>query len=276
MQKQELSGLSTQERKIIGHFSALEHDIINADKLVEFHPCARSTANQILRRLALKGWLYRLKHGLYAIVPLSSTTTMPAIENAWSLAMDLFKPAYISGWSAAEHWDLTEQIFNSVSVATLSQQRESIQRLGNINFRTKTLKKEHFFGIKKIWFGSKSVEIADSSRMLIDILDLPRFGGGGRHMIDIVKQYWQADVCNPDLLLEYALRYKRGVVFKRLGFLAENLKAPVSEKWLNTCNINISKGLSYLDPDSPKKGKTISKWNLKINIPCLSFNDNKS
>ena len=276
MENRELSGLSTQERKIIGHFSALEQNIINTDKLIEFHHCKRATANQILRRLSSKGWLYRIKHGSYVIVPLTSTTATPAIENAWSLAMDLFKPAYISGWSAAEHWNLTEQIFNSVSVATLSPQRKSIQLRGNIKFRTRTLKKEQFFGIKKIWFGSKAVEIADPSRMLIDILDLPRFGGGGRHTVDIVKQYWQTDVCNPELLLEYALRYKRGVVFKRLGFLAESLKAPITEEWLNTCHINISKGISYLDPDGPSKGKIISKWNLKINLPGTSFNDNKS
>lgn len=276
MKKIELSGLSTQERKIIGHFSALEQNFVNTDKLMEFHSCKRSTANQILRRLALKGWLHRLKQGAYVIVPLTSITATPAIENSWSLAMDLFKPAYISGWSAAEHWNLTEQIFNSVSVSTLSHQRESIQLLGNIKFRTKTLKKEQFFGTKKIWFGSKAVEIADPSRMLIDILDLPRFGGGGRHMVDILKQYWQTDVCNPDLLLEYALRYKRGIVFKRLGFLAESLKAPVTEEWLNACRQNISKGISYLDPDGPKQGKIISKWNLKINLPDISFDDNKS
>ena len=136
-----------------------------------------------LRRLALKGWLLRLKHGVYTIVPITSTIATPAIENAWLLAMDLFYPAFISGWSAAEHWNLTEQIFNSISVSTMTPQRESIQLFGNVKFRTKLLNKEQFFGTKKIWFGSNVVEIADPSRMLIDILDLPRFGGGGRHMV---------------------------------------------------------------------------------------------
>ncbi|MBF0431391.1 MAG: hypothetical protein HQK83_08945 [Fibrobacteria bacterium] len=181
--------------------------------------------------------------------------------------MDVFKPAYISGWSAAEHWDLTEQIFNTVSVSTLSPQRRNIQQLGNITFRTKLIDKERFFGVKKIWIGSTAIEMADPSRMLIEIMALPRFGGGGRHMIDVTRQYWNAEVCNPDLLLEYALKYKRGVVFKRLGFLAERLKAPISKEWLNTCHNNISKGISYLDPDGPQKGKIMSKWNLKINIP---------
>jgi predicted transcriptional regulator of viral defense system len=102
---------------------------------------------------------------------------------------------------------------------------------------------------------------------LIDILDMPRFGGGGRHTIDIVKQYWKSNMRDPDLLLEYAMRYKRGAVFKRLGFLAEKLRVPISEKWLGICHNHISKGISNLDPDSPKTGQIISKWNLRINLP---------
>ncbi|MFH0837675.1 MAG: hypothetical protein V1880_00195, partial [Patescibacteria group bacterium] len=72
---------------------------------------------------------------------------------------------------------------------------------------------------------------------------------------------------NPDLLLEYALKYKRGAVFKRLGFLAEKLNAPVSKEWLNSCQNHISKGISNLDPDGPKSGSIIIKWNLRINLP---------
>ena len=70
MKIQEFAGLSLQERKIISHFSALEKNTINADDLVELHPCKRATANQILSRLAQKGWLQRLKQGIYTIVPL--------------------------------------------------------------------------------------------------------------------------------------------------------------------------------------------------------------
>ena len=267
MNSNQLAGLSSQERKIISHFSALEKNTINVDDVIKLLPHKRATANQILRRLTQKGWLQRLKQGAYNMVPISSTTVTPAIENAWLIAMDLFDPAFISGWSATEHWDLTEQIFNSVSVATSSSQRKSVQVIGNIKFRTRKLKKNQFFGTKKVWLGSKTVLIADPSRTIIDILDLPRFGGGGRHMIDVVNQYWHSDFCDPNLLLDYALKYNRGSVFKRLGFLAEKLDAPVSKKWLQTCCNQISKGVSYLDPDGPKSGRIVSKWNLRINLP---------
>lgn len=265
--KAELAGLSKQERKIIGHFSANEMVKVDADDLIEAHPCKRETANQILGRLARKGWLQRLKRGVYTQVPLYSLTPDPVIEEAWPLAMNLFFPAFISGWSSAEHWDLTEQIFNSICVITTTSQRKVHQTIGGIAFRTKTIKNDDFFGTKKVWFGSTPVDIADPSRMIIDILDLPQLGGGGRHSIDILTQYWRSDLNDPDLLLEYAVRYNRGSVFKRLGFLTEEIGAPVPPEWIELCRKNISTGISNLDPDVKSIGKIVSKWNLRVNLP---------
>ena len=267
MSTHKLAGLSIQERKIISSFEANEQVTVGPDEVMAIHPCKRETANQILSRMTRKGWLQRLKYGVYAVVPLSSSIPEPVIEDSLALAMEIFRPAFISGWSAAEHWSLTEQIFNSISVVTKTTQRMANHIVGNVRFRTRALPEKRFFGHKTVWFGSKAVEIADPSRMVIDILDLPRFGGGGRHTIDIINQYWHSEICDQNLLLNYALRYKRGSVFKRLGFLAEELNAPVSKEWYETCHKKISKGISYLDPDGPAKGKIISKWNLCINLP---------
>lgn len=263
----DLAGLSTKERQIVSYFSANEKVTVKVEDIILIHTCKRETANQILRRLNKKGWLQRLKRGVYATVPLSSATPTPVVENGLVLAMDLFKPAFISGWSAAEHWDLTEQIFNSVSVITSSPQRKIDHIIGNCKFRTRVVSKNHFFGLKTVWFGSKSIQIADPSRTIVDILDMPSFGGGMRHTIDVVKQYWTSNFCNPDLLLKYAIQYNKGTVFKRLGFLVESIKAQVSKEWIQTCKENVTKGVSNLDPDGPKKGKIISKWNLRINTP---------
>lgn len=267
MNKAQLLGLSRQERELISSFSANEKIIVNAKDVIEIRNCSRETANQILNRLTLKGWLQRIKRGVYSIVPISSLSVTPMVEESWSLVTKVFEPAYISGWSAAEHWDLTEQIFNNVSLVTQKLQRKSIQKVGGIKCRVWVKKPDHFFGLQAIWFRSNKVEIADPSRLLIDILDKPDFGGGGRHTLDVVQEYWKSEKSNAEQLLEYAIRYKKGTVMKRLGFLAEQFGAPVSEKWLDQCRRLQSAGISSLDPSSPKKGKISSRWNLQINIP---------
>lgn len=267
MNKSQLLGLSRKERELISLFSANEKVIISADDIIENRHCSRETANQILNRLTRKGWLQRIKRGRYSIVPLSSLSATPMVEESWSLAAHVFEPAYISGWSAAEHWDLTEQIFNTISLVTQKSQRKSVQKIGGVKCRVLVKKPTQFFGLKTIWFGSNKVQIADPSRLLIDILDKPDFGGGGRHVIDVVREYWKSEKSNPEQLLEYAIRYGKGTVMKRLGFLAEQFEAPVTDEWIEKCKNLISAGISSLDPSSPKKGKISTKWSLQINIP---------
>lgn len=263
-----LAGLSAHEREVVSLFAAEEKPSLGVEDLLRLRPEQdRAAAQQTLVRLCRKGWLHRLRRGTYALVPLSSLSATPVVEDAWPLAMDLFNPAFISGWSAAEHWDFTEQVFNTVAVVTTKPQRRVLLDSGGIRYRTRVVTKARFFGATTVWLGSKAVEVADPSRMIIDILDLPSFGGGARHAVDVVRAYWRSDLKNPALLLDYAKRYGRGAVFKRLGFLAETAHASVDEKWLHECREHMSAGVSNLDPDGPPRGKIVSRWRLRINIP---------
>lgn len=267
MNKAQLLGLSRKERELMSFFLANEKIIIGAEDVIKIRHCSRIAANQILNRLNQKGWLQRIRRGVYSIIPLYSFTTTPAIEEVWPLVTKVFEPAYISGWSAAEHWDFTEQIFNSVSLVTQRVQRKSIQIIGGMKCRILVKKSEYFFGLKTIWFGSNKIEVANPSRLIIDILDKPDFGGGGRHTIDVIRSYWNSELHNSEQILEYAIRYGKGTVMKRLGFLSEEFNAPVSQSWLKKCKAHLSPGISNLDPNSPAKGKISSKWNLRINLP---------
>lgn len=71
------------------------------------------------RRSAFHGWPRRVRRGLYLVLPLEAQSDRAiTVEDPWILADELFSPCYIGGWSAAQHWGLTEQIFRSVFVVT--------------------------------------------------------------------------------------------------------------------------------------------------------------
>ena len=72
---------------------------------------SRTVVAKTLARWAKQGWLSRVQRGLYVPVPLTTSGGDVALEDAWIVAERLFTPCYIGGWSAAEHWGLTEQIF---------------------------------------------------------------------------------------------------------------------------------------------------------------------
>ena len=260
------AGLSAQEREVIDVLVEEERVVIRADDVQDVWSGSRGAANAMLSRLARKGWLQRLKRGAYVVVPLGAGTDSPAIAAAWPIAAELFTPCFISGWSAAEHWGLTDQIFNTLALVTTHQQRARDQRIGGIRFRVRTLPPQKVFGTENVWFGSARVQVANPHRTIIDVLDAPDFGGGGRHVLDIVKTYWRGSLCRPDMLLEYAKRFGRGTVFKRLGLTAEKFGDPSSE-WIDECKSGISRGISLLDPDSPDAGPIVTRWGVRVNIP---------
>lgn len=229
-------------------------------------PLSAPHANKVLSRLATKGWLLRVGRGVYSVVRLGIPSPEASIEDPLALAMSLFAPCYISGWTAAEHWDLTEQIFNSIVVVTTKPQRVRERTVAGIRFVCRVVDADKMFGAARVWSGSRRVDIADPHRLIIDILAAPDLGGGGRHTVDIARAYFNSKHCDLDKVLGYAERYGKGVVFKRLGFCAE-LFAKVSPEWLERCRERVSAGLSLLDPGGPKRGKIVSRWGLRINMP---------
>ena len=268
--EKEARGLSLRERTILAQFMRKRRVTLDSQDLTKEFDLSRPLANKILLRLERKGWLQRSKRGVYIFVPLSSVSPETMPEDPWALAMELFAPCYISGFSAAEYWELTEQIFNAVVVYTTRPQRRATQRLASITFRTHHIPESGLFGTKKIWRNNIPVVVADPHRTLIDVFCYPECGGGGRHSLDIAHAYWKSGKAEPETLLDYALRLKRGVVFKRLGFTAE-LWGSVPPEWIQRCMSHITAGVSKLDPSGADKGRILTRWKLRINLPLEEY-----
>ena len=65
-------------------------------------------AAKLLSRWTAQGWMQRVKRGIYVPVALESETSSAAPDDSWVIAEAAFSPCYLCGWSAAEHWGLTE------------------------------------------------------------------------------------------------------------------------------------------------------------------------
>jgi predicted transcriptional regulator of viral defense system len=219
-------------------------------------------AAKLLAFWANQGWLKRVRRGLYIPVPLDSLTQDIAPEDPWVLANRIWAPCYIGGWSAAEHWDFTEQIFSSVMVFTVKQLREREIDLDGMKFFLKRNNEKVFFGLQVIWKGRNKISISDPSRTIVDLLDDPSLGGGMRPTKDILSEYLRSKYRDLKKLGEYALQLNNRTAFKRLGFLIEEL-APNESKILEFCRNEMSKGNSQLDPELPSRN-LITRWRLWV------------
>jgi predicted transcriptional regulator of viral defense system len=225
----------------------------------------RARASRLLGYLARRGWLSRVRRGLYVAVPLDARQSGEWVEDPWIVADRVFSPCYIGGWSACEHWDLTEQLFRTVLVVTAKKVREREVEIQGIPFHLTVRAEGALFGTSAVWRGHDRVAVSDASRTIVDILDDPRLGGGIRTVVEVVREYMASEHRDDQRLIEYADRLDNRAVFKRLGYLIELLGIDAQEL-LAACRERRSAGLVALDPSIKAKGQIVRRWGLRANV----------
>ncbi|NOZ93262.1 MAG: hypothetical protein GXP47_00810 [Acidobacteria bacterium] len=225
----------------------------------------RARAKRLLAHMAGQGWLVRLRRDLYITVPLGATAPHEWRADPWVVAATTFAPCYLGGWTACEHWGLTEQLFRDVVVITSRETTPRNQVIQETVFRIKVTSPERFFGLADVWRGEMRIPMSNPSRTIVDLLDDPRLGGGMRHIADVVQEYFEGELRADDELLEFAERLGNRTVFKRLGYLVEALGLDASNI-LATCREKMSSGISLLDPSAPASGKILRRWRLRLNV----------
>jgi predicted transcriptional regulator of viral defense system len=219
-------------------------------------------AAKLLARWSNKGWFARIKRGLYVAIPLESATSDISLEDPFIIAEKIYDPCYIGGWSAAEYWGLTEQIFRTVVVFTVQKQYNQHPDIKGTKFLLSKIPESFLFGLKPIWRGQIKVLISDPSRVIIDILNIPKLGGGIRSVADIFTGYLKSEYKNLMLLAEYAKKLNNGAIYKRLGFLLEQF-APEEKELITLCNKGLSFGNAKLDPQL-ECNHLITRWRLWV------------
>ena len=118
-----LAGIGKQSRDRLSLILRETEVTVSIDEASKILGVTRQKAAQLLAGFAKSGWLSRIAAGIYMPVELGAEDANPIPEEPFAVAQKLFSPCYISGWSAAEYWGLTEQIFQSIIVMTQKQQK---------------------------------------------------------------------------------------------------------------------------------------------------------
>ena len=256
-----LSGLGRASRAQLAAVLRKSTGTVTPVAAAEILGLPRREAAKLLSRWAMQGWLRRVRRGIYVPVPLESERADMSPEDAWVIAETAFAPCFISGWSAAEYWGLTEQVFRTVLVSTTRRPRNRAPRMAGINFRLRTVGDEAFFGLKTVWRGRARVQVTDPSRTIVDLLLDPSLGGGLRSSVDMLQSYLASkEHRNVGQVVSYARTLGVGAVFKRLGYLLERF-APEEQAAIEQCARALTQGNARLDPALPAK-RLVTAWRL--------------
>ncbi len=259
MQKPRTSSIP-QGRRNLAAVARQANDLIRIDDVVAALAVTRPVATKMLWRWVRQGWLRRVGPGTYALAQLDSIDSEHVLDDPWVLVPALFGPAYIGGWTATEHWDLTEQLFRPIVVMTTRPVHAKHRAYHGTPFLLRHVLPRKLFGTRGVWRGSTRVPVSDVHRTIVDLLDEPAIGGGIQHVADCVAAYLPRDDRNDDVLVDYAETLGNGAVFKRLGFLAEQRgDVPLAD----ACRTRLTKGYAKLDPALPCS-HTVPRWRLRV------------
>jgi predicted transcriptional regulator of viral defense system len=216
-----------------------------------------------LARWAKQGWLRRVRRDLYIPVPVGAVDPGSWSADPLMLADAVWGPCYVTGWSSANHWALTEQSFRTTVIRTSGTVRASDQRLLDHDYLLAHVAEDDLrWGMTAEWRDGRRISMADRARTIVDVLDNPRLGGGIRLVAEFLSAYLEDQ--DPLTLIDYADRVGNRTVFKRLGLLAEHLGG--AEDLVAECATRLSQGYPLLDPTQPPGGPRSTRWRIVQNV----------
>ncbi len=220
----------------------------------------RLDAAKLLSRWRSQGWLRRVGPGIYAPVPLDLASSDQVVADPWVLVPALFSPCYVGGWTAAHHWELTEQLFQEIFVFAARRVVRKHVTAQSARFFVQPTIPERLFGLKTQWRGSVKVQISDPARTLVDMIAIPESGGGIDQVSECLKTYLKGKTTDRELLVSYGEQFGNGAIFKRLGFLADTFG---DGELANMCRTRLTQGYAKLDPDL-SSDRLITAWHLWV------------
>lgn len=244
--------------------------LISIDEAAAVLDLPRDRVSAKLASLARRGWLQRARRGLYLVAPLEAQPSHESIaEDPWVLAAEVFFPCYIGGWSAAEYWGLTEQLFRTTLVVTARSARAKEATLLGHDFRLFRVSSSRLDGTVAVWRGADRVPTSGPERTIVDGLRNPELCGGVRHIVEILTEYRASEHYDLEALLRTATDWANGAAWKRLGYLFESLW-PTEADVVSYAGEQISSGIIQLDPAVRRRGPIVRRWNLRANVPVAA------
>lgn len=260
-----ISGISKKHRELLSRLHRNHPTPFGIDEAKVTLELPRPKVRSLLRYWCARGWLSRIQRGIYITVPLNAKSPSEWREDAWIVANTVFEPCYIGGWSAAEHWNLTEQIFSDIVTFTSASVRKRDPVIKRTRYIVVRIPKKKFFSLTSVWRNNIKISVSSPSRTIADILNTPRLGGGMKHVAQIISDYFSGEHRNDDELRLCMEKLKNRTAMKRLGYVIETLNIDAPDT-LAFCLENISAGYSSLDPSAPDGGRLLRRWNLQVNV----------
>lgn len=213
--------------------------IVRVQDIARIAYCDKEYAKLIINRLKKAKLLKKLRRNAY--------TTK---DDILVIASNITFPSYISFWYASYRLGYTEQIVNTIHIATTRK----IKPIDFEGYRLKFIPLKHFFGYKKIKTIEGDIFIVEGEKLLIDAFLKPKECGN----LDEIEKIFENSKISKEKLVEYLHKLDNQTIIKKVGFTLEKLKGVDISK-----TFKIDDNYVILDPFLKKWNKINKKWRIK-------------
>ncbi|MCH7760531.1 type IV toxin-antitoxin system AbiEi family antitoxin domain-containing protein [candidate division TA06 bacterium] len=95
-------GISEKNRRLLDALHREQNGPFTITDVAKSWSMDRTRVGRLLAYWASRGWLSRIRKGLYITVPLGAMDPAKRREDPWIVATRIFGPCYIGGWSACD------------------------------------------------------------------------------------------------------------------------------------------------------------------------------
>ncbi|MPY89076.1 MAG: hypothetical protein GEU99_14245 [Luteitalea sp.] len=257
--------LSENEAKVILDLEWRGQRTVSLAELRQASGASEPYARYLAHRLVRKGWLERLRPGLFQLVPADRGREGVADTHPLSVGAVLVDPYFFSFGTACTHYGLTEQSFADVYIA--SQRRRSPETIRGKRYVFVYVPSPRFFGFEEVSILGERVQVATIERALLDAVDRPSFAGGIGEVSTIVRR--AASRVSWEALLNLTRRWGSSALVQRLGYFLDLHEAEVPDD-VRAALLALVVPHSKIQLGPRRKwgttGKLVQPWNVLENV----------
>ena len=226
------------EKQIIKKLN--EKTVFNIQEMQRILNSSREYTKLVLNRLVNRESIKRIKKNSYTLQ-----------DDPVVISTNIVYPSYLSFWSASSYKGYTEQILNTIQIATT-------KKLNNLTFQNQKIefvKIKSPFGYEKIKTKYGELFLALDEKLIIDSLEHQKRMG----KFDEIEKIIENSKIDKLKMVDFLKRNKNQSTVKRVGYLLEEIKnMDLSKKF------TLDKNYIKLNKLSNKSSKINSKWKVKI------------
>lgn len=219
----------------------------------------RSTQTLLLR-YQQKGVISKIRRGLYCV---NNLATCQPEANKFQIACAITPSSYIAYHAAMEYHGLAHQMYFNVDVG--GEQPFNSFEFDSNQFRFHRISTHAYIDTP---IADTRVRVTNIERTIVDCIDRIDLCGGWEELVNCLQS---VQYIREEIILSIMKAYKKIALYKKVGFLFEQLHLPGESSISSICHPFAKESVTYLTSDGDSDTFN-AKWRLYFPHNLLTIN----